>query len=108
MVAELVVVNWGMVFDAETAQLIEAVGTTVAAAIGPHEESGGSRHDSGGKRGARYLTGCERVKDFDGQNWMEWNSRSRVPLGDEDGTGGKRGRDGGDRHAGSHVALAVT
>ena len=27
-----------------------------------------------------------------------------VPLGDEDGTGGTRGREGGDRHTGRHVA----
>ena len=42
---------------------------TVAAAIAAHEESGGSRHDSSGRRGAWYLSemGVKRVKDFDGQ-----------------------------------------
>ena len=46
-VAGLVVVDLNMVFDAETlAQLLEVVGATVAAAIGAHEESGGSRHEA--------------------------------------------------------------
>ena len=58
-----------MVFDGETlAQLLEVVPATVAAATAAHEDSGTSRHDSSGRRGARYLSeeGLKREKDFDG------------------------------------------
>ena len=57
---------------------LEVVGATVDAAVAAHEESGGSRHNSSGRRGARYFSkkGFKRVKDIDGQNWKD-NSRSR-------------------------------
>ena len=75
MVAELVVVNQNMVFDAETlAQLLEVVGATAAAAIATHEDSGGSRHDSSGRRGASPEKGYKRVKDF---GWPQPPSKSR-------------------------------
>ena len=54
----------------------------MAATIAAHTESGGSRHDRSGTRGARYLSekGFKRVKDFDGQNWKEWNFQFKVAL----------------------------
>ena len=77
-------------------ELLEVVGATVAAAITAHKESG--------RRGARYLSekGFNRVREFDGWNWDEWNFQGRVqkrmstgvPLDDEDGTGGKQGCNG--------------
>ena len=72
-----------MVFDAETlAQVLEVVRATVAAAIAAHKESGGSRHDSSGRRGTRYSSekGFKRVNDFGGQNWMEWNFHAMVEI----------------------------
>ena len=92
---------------------LEVVGATVAAAIAAHEESGGSHHDRSSRRGAS--ENCfKRVTDFDGQNWKEWNFQFKValkermptgfPRGNEDETGGRRGRDGRDRHAGEQMA----